>query len=937
MSVITENNKDHLLNYEGVEQLLVKINDRFARTDRYATPDTLGMIKAEINTEISSEDISTSDNHPVQITTDGNAFVNINVPTIPSSLKNPHPLTVQGNGTTIDSYDGSSTKTINITPASIGADTKPFSTERDFENGTLIKTNIDYSVTNGVPFYVEIKGNTYVDIGSMFIQAQGYIYNDTIANYSVTSLGKVYPEQFIAINIDGNLCFWFPRIGYWHGYSVKVTTGYDYSVNCVTDVIDVVEPSGTKRVVLSNNYFINHGFDGSSGGVSINPAGNYLRPVYINGNNEAQPVEGIEDTLIKWKHPDRINPGDNLLSLFSTIDTATSQLHSANRLAFGNPNGITVEYSTDGGTTWVDYGLTDAQKINLISNKSYGAEIRAGKALNTRATANDKLRITINAATTGFYTSAIALYINFSTNGSEQCIVDVERAYRGSESNFTAWKSGLLLHGWSGWNKLPLGNISFGGGDHQTTNVGAIRLTISSNGASSSYTGGCHFSVYDLQLIGDTTWSTCSNMGKNGHLYDHDHNQNALFPANVSATTFIGNLSGNATSANKASAILSVTNGNTTTAAGTGEIIYSRFQNDMLGSLPGSDNANGVITINTHGGDYHHQLGFTGLGMFYRRRHGSELNDSESWSKIAMLSDIPTDYTRVGDGSMYIYPHSSNEINFGGTSTTDTIYFGYRPKDNKTTTPSKYVFGRDGAASVNANGFIKKDSSNSYVLLGGGGHKLLSDLTDDVVAGKYIPSTSYYGGNNANEQYNAGVFSGGMSNTPSGDPYGILFVLPYRKGSGNTTTDFAGQIYIPCGDDRTNPNDMFFRTSNSSELNEWNTWNKVITDKNIGSYKAGSAGTADSATNADTVDGKHASDFAVANHNHTIILNGSFTPEINATYDNGTLIISGNVSEVQYTGTTDVENTNANPESWFVETDDIRALFANEVSSTDTL
>ena len=80
MSVITENNKDHLLNYEGVEQLLVKINDRFARTDRYATPDTLGMIRAEINTDVNSEDISTGDNHPVQITTDGNAFVNINVP-----------------------------------------------------------------------------------------------------------------------------------------------------------------------------------------------------------------------------------------------------------------------------------------------------------------------------------------------------------------------------------------------------------------------------------------------------------------------------------------------------------------------------------------------------------------------------------------------------------------------------------------------------------------------------------------------------------------------------------------------------------------------------------------------------------------------------------------------------------------------------------------
>lgn len=628
---------------------------------------------------------------------------------IPAALKNPHALTVQGNGITIDSYDGSSAKTINITPASIGADTKPFSTERDFENGTLIKTNIDYSVTNGVPFYVEIKGNTYDNIGSMFIQAQGYIYNDTIVNYSVTSLGKIYPEQFIAINVDGNLCFWFPRIGYWHGYSVKVTTGYDYSINCVTDVIDTVEPAGTKCVVLSNNYFINHGFDSNSGGdISINPAGNYLRPVYINGNNEAQPVEGIEDTLIKWKHPDQLDQNTNLLTLFSPIDVTASQLHSANRLAYGNPDGITVEYSTDGGATWIDYELTNAQKIQLISNQSFGAEIRAGKALSTLATANDKLRITINAITTGLYTSARALYINFGTNGSEQCILDVERANIGSESNFTVWKTGLILDGWSGWNKLPLGGIAFGGWEGQTSNIGAIRLTISSNGAGSYYTNGCHFAVYDLQLIGDTTWITCSNMGKNGHLYDYDYNQNALFPANVSAQTFIGNLNGNATSAtsatsaNKASALSSVTNGNTTTSAGTGEIIYSRFQQDMLGSLPGGDNANGVITINTHAGDYHHQLGFTGSGMFYRRRHGSALNNSASWSKIAMTSDIPTDYARVGDGSIYIYPQYGNEINFGGTNTKTELYFGYRGVDSKPA-PTTYIFGKlDSLANIKA-------------------------------------------------------------------------------------------------------------------------------------------------------------------------------------------------------------------------------------------
>ena len=84
MSVITENNKDHLLNYEGVEQLLIKINERFVKRDRFAEPNKFGMIKAE-NSTISKNDVLDSSNlginYPVQITTEGNAFVNINVPT----------------------------------------------------------------------------------------------------------------------------------------------------------------------------------------------------------------------------------------------------------------------------------------------------------------------------------------------------------------------------------------------------------------------------------------------------------------------------------------------------------------------------------------------------------------------------------------------------------------------------------------------------------------------------------------------------------------------------------------------------------------------------------------------------------------------------------------------------------------------------------------
>ena len=47
--------------------------------------------------------------------------INITLPTIPSSLKNPYSLTIQKNGTTITTYDGSTGKTANITvPTKLG-------------------------------------------------------------------------------------------------------------------------------------------------------------------------------------------------------------------------------------------------------------------------------------------------------------------------------------------------------------------------------------------------------------------------------------------------------------------------------------------------------------------------------------------------------------------------------------------------------------------------------------------------------------------------------------------------------------------------------------------------------------------------------------------------------------------------------------------------
>lgn len=63
-------------------------------------------------------------NLPTDITTtntNSNRYILAVKSDIPTTLKNPYSLTIQGNGTEITSYDGSSAVTANITPASIGA------------------------------------------------------------------------------------------------------------------------------------------------------------------------------------------------------------------------------------------------------------------------------------------------------------------------------------------------------------------------------------------------------------------------------------------------------------------------------------------------------------------------------------------------------------------------------------------------------------------------------------------------------------------------------------------------------------------------------------------------------------------------------------------------------------------------------------------------
>ena len=128
-----------------------------------------------------------------------------------------------------------------------------------------------------------------------------------------------------------------------------------------------------------------------------------------------------------------------------------------------------------------------------------------------------------------------------------------------------------------------------GGGTNQTSNNWQLRLTFIMTSVNSSYPTTAH--VNSIRLFGENSWTVTSNMGSTGHLYSYDINQNATFPAKVTATGgFSGNLTGTATG-NLTSVQYDSTNAKLTyTKNGSNtDIVTVATLKSAFGSMPASD------------------------------------------------------------------------------------------------------------------------------------------------------------------------------------------------------------------------------------------------------------------------------------------------------------------------------------------------------------
>lgn len=166
-----------------------------------------------------------------------------------------------------------------------------------------------------------------------------------------------------------------------------------------------------------------------------------------------------------------------------------------------------------------------------------------------------------------------------------------------------------------------------------------------------------------------------------------------------------------------------------------------RVERGSTNMFPTVNNANSILSIASHPGGYGGQLGFNGEERVFFR--GTDAGNYGIWKEFAFkdwvtnnfltkntLQDITATKRFFSFGNNY-YNHtlqiySDNSSNPSAVFYKDGINIGQLAFDG-----GGFHFVNDSSTGyflIKAGGFIRNGSDDNYILLGGGGHKLLSDL-----------------------------------------------------------------------------------------------------------------------------------------------------------------------------------------------------------------
>ena len=443
-------------------------------------------------------------------------------------------------------------------------------------------------------------------------------------------------------------------------------------------------------------------------------------------NNITIPVNSIKESYLTWG-------GRNFNGDYGCIDAAMVSDLGANRLMFGKAAGITIQYSTDGGNNWTDYGASDSEKVGLFSS---GCGFNIGKATKDTITANCMLRVIINTDSFGVYTKLNKFVIYLSTNGSSGCYCTIDASLESSPTTFTTFANKVPVSGWSGYNVINTSGITTYG-NSQSSQYGLIRFTFGCSGVNTNYSG---LNIIQIMGFGGVGWVTPSTMAKTGHLYSYDRSQNAAFPATVTAPTFSGALLGNASTATKATQDSAGQQINTTYIKGLSisgkTITYTK-----------GDGSTGTITTQDNNTTYSAGTGLSLSGTTFNHKNsvtaGTAQGDASKTLTFGGTFTIPT---ITYDAQGHITGKGTTTMTMPANPNTDTHWTtGITAGATGTTSNS---------ATTNGNTFIKiKDNSThrGQIKLVGSGATSVSSNAEGVITISSTDNNTTYGSMSVSE------------------------------------------------------------------------------------------------------------------------------------------------------------------------------------------
>lgn len=232
--------------------------------------------------------------------------------------------------------------------------------------------------------------------------------------------------------------------------------------------------------------------------------------------------------------------GDSTSNSFGPFDACLVPDLGANRLQFFPSDHITLEYSRDGGETWVIFD--DPTNASLLFTNNAGSLIIGNSSEVGIDKSNYMLRITLDTNNV-LYTDINKFVVYISTRGSIGCHLKIEgQSHANVINNVDSWDqiSNSEILGWSGYNVINNIKLCTYGNSIFDSNIQNLRFTfwVDSHLATAQYPG---LTVYRIMGFGGVGWQCPSVMARTGHLYSFDQNQNAIFSQNVLAKKFILN------------------------------------------------------------------------------------------------------------------------------------------------------------------------------------------------------------------------------------------------------------------------------------------------------------------------------------------------------------------------------------------------------------